>query len=242
MKTLSKMLPIVGLLINVAYAAPIQAVGSPEVSLEDQLQTLNLPSNQAPAAVSTEKLYSVQSRYNPLKGRFELAVGAAQDFTNSSFLISKQVGGSLRYHFNDRFSLGFVGAQVFNKFTDTAQQLIQAEGILPDVAYAKYRANLELAMNTFYGKFRVSTNSVLYLDQYIALGAGVAGLNRGNANMVTVDVGFAFWLGRQMVIRLGMKDHIYREVRQLSSATTQHWLGHVAIGWMPGGSSGMVLQ
>ncbi|NDD91408.1 outer membrane beta-barrel domain-containing protein [bacterium] len=227
---------ILMLMLLSSSASLAQAASSSGQSLEDQLQTLNLPANQAPVAVSTEKLYSVQSRFNPLKGRFELGIGAAQDFTNSSFLSSRQMGGSLRYHLNDRFSLGFVGAQVFNSLTETTKQLMDSEGFLPDVAYAKYRANLELAINTFYGKFRISNNTVLYLDQYIALGAGVVGLNRGNATMGTVDLGFAFWLGRQTVVRLGMKDHIYREARQLSTAMTQHWLGHVAIGWMPGGS------
>ncbi len=205
-------------------------------SLEDQLKLLELPANRAPVAVSTEKLYSVQSRYNPLKGRFEVSLGVARDFTNASSLSSQQLGGSLRYHLNDRWHVGVAGGQVFNEFTETARLLMEREGVVPDVAYAKYRANLEVGANTFYGKFRLSSDTVLYLDQYVSLGAGVVGLNRGPAAMATVDAGFAFWIGRGGVIRIGMKDHIYREKRELSSAMTHHWLGHVQIGWMPGGA------
>jgi len=211
-------------------------------SLEDQLKTLNLPENQAPAAISTEKLYSIQSRYNPLGGRFEMAMSVAQDFTNSSFLSSQQVGAGLRYHLNDRWSVGFTGAQVFNSLTETAKRLMEREGILPDVAYAKYRANAELAMNTFYGKFRLSADRVLYLDQYLALGAGVVGLNRGDTSMYTLDAGFAFWIGDHGVVRMGFKDHFYRENRQLSSVMTHHWLGHLEFGWMLGGSTRGVVQ
>jgi len=204
--------------------------------LEDQLQVLNLPANQAPAAVSTEKLYSVQSRFNPLKNRFEVSASAAQDFTNSSFLSSQQMGAALRYHFNDRWSLGVSGGQVFNAFTETATLLVQREGIVPDLSYAKYRTDLSVAYNTFYGKFRLNLDHVLYLDQYVALGGGVVGLDRGNTGMATLDIGFAFWLGNSGVLRIGFKDHFYRETRQLSSVMTNHWLGHVDIGWMLGGS------
>jgi outer membrane beta-barrel protein len=211
-------------------------------SLEDQLQMLNLPENQGPAMISTEKLYSIQSRFSPLKGRFELGVGVAQDLTNSAFLSSQQVGGTIRYHMSDRWSIGLAGGQVFNSMTETARLLMQRDGILPDAAYAKYRANLEVGANTFYGKFRLGTDTVLYLDQYVALGGGVVGLNRGPAAMVTLDAGFAFWIGKSGVVRLGMKDHFYCETRELSSSMTHHWLGHIELGWMPGASSSQVVQ
>lgn len=212
---------------SLAWAAP--------QSLEDQLQSLNLPTNQAPAGISTEKLYSVQSRFNPLSKRLEFSMSAGQDFTNSSFLNSQQVGGGIRYHFNDRWSLGVHAASVFNALTMTAQQLISQDGIVPDVAYAKNRMDATLAFNTVYGKFRVSTDQVFYLDQYIALGAGIVNLDRGASTMGVIDLGFAFWLGRSGVIRLGMKNHLYREQRELSTAMTQHWVGHVDLGWMTGG-------
>jgi outer membrane beta-barrel protein len=152
------------------------------------------------------------------------------------------MGGSIRFHFNDRFSLGLSGAQVYNSLTETARLLMNQEGILPDVAYAKFRSDLSVAMNTFYGKFRLSSDRVLYLDQYIALGGGVVGLNTGTTGMATFDGGLAFWVGQHGVIRLGLKDHFYREVRQLSSSMTNHWLGHVDLGWMLGGSSVGVVQ
>ncbi len=228
------------LLVSTGSLASEVPVAAPQPSLEDQLQMLNLPENQAPAMISTEKLYSVQSRYSPLEGRFELGVGMAQDLTNSAFLSSQQVGGTIRYHLSDRWSVGLAGSQVFNSMTETARLLMQRDGIVPDAAYAKYRANLEIGANTFYGKFRLGTDTVLYLDQYVALGGGVVGLNRGPTAMATFDAGFAFWIGKSGVVRLGMKDHFYRETRELSSSMTHHWLGHVELGWMPGGSHRVV--
>jgi outer membrane beta-barrel protein len=206
-------------------------------SLEDQVQWLNLPENRSPVSISTEKLYSVQSRFNPLQGRVELGLGVSRDFTNSGFLDSQQIQAGLRYHFNDRWSLGVFGGQVFNSLTETAQLLLSREGIVPDLAYARYRAGGEVALNTFYGKFRLTNDQVLYFDQYVAVGGGVVGLPSGAAPMATLDLGFAFWLGRSGLVRLGFKDHIYREERRLSSSITQHWLGHLEFGWMLGEGS-----
>jgi outer membrane beta-barrel protein len=221
-----------------SIAAPALALGAPikqGASLEDQLQSLNLPANQAPAGISTEKLYSVQSRYSPLSRRLEFSIGAGQDFTNNAFLNSQQMGGGLRYHFNDRLSLGVNASAVFNSLTLTAQQMIAQDGMVPDAAYARNRWDASLAFNTLYGKFRLSMDQVFYLDQYIALGGGQVSLDRGTTAMGVVDLGFAFWLGRSGVIRMGMKNHIYQEQRQLASVLTQHWVGHVDIGWMTGG-------
>jgi outer membrane beta-barrel protein len=223
---------VVAVVLSGLAASPVLAAAP---SLEDQLQSLNLPTNQAPAGISTEKLYSVQSRFNPLAKRLEFSMSAGQDFTNSSFLNSQQLGGGLRYHFNDRWSLGVSAATVFNALTMTAQQLITQDGIVPDLAYAKSRMDASVAFNTVYGKFRVSTDQVFYLDQYIALGAGVVNLDRGSTNMGVLDLGFAFWMGRSGVVRLGIKNHLYREQRELSAAMTQHWVGHIDLGWMTGG-------
>jgi len=162
-------------------------------------------------------------------------MGMGQDLTNSAFLNSQQVGGTIRFHFNDRWSMGVSGATVFNAFTQTANQMLAQDALVPDVAYARTRMDASVAFNTLYGKFRLTENKVFYLDQYLALGAGIAQLDRGSATMGTLDAGFAFWMGRSGVLRIGMKDHVYREQRQLAAVMTQHWVGHVDLGWMLGG-------
>ncbi len=219
-----------------AGTAPVVKSDSKGPSLEDQLQMLNLPANQAPAGISAEKLYSVQSRFNPLSKKVEFSLNSGQDFTNSSFLNSQQIGAGIRYHFNDRWSLGVSAATVFNALTVTAQQMISQNGIVPDVAYAKSKVDASVAFNTVYGKFRVSMDQVFYLDQYIALGVGQVAMDRNSAMMGTLDLGFAFWFGRSGVVRLGVKDYIYKETRLLSTAMTQHWVGHVDLGYMLGGA------
>src|SRR4051812_48724626 len=66
---------------------PTTAEAAPAApSLESQLSELQGPANQAPAGVTKEKLYVVQSRYNPLKGRFGMSLGFARNFTGSSYL------------------------------------------------------------------------------------------------------------------------------------------------------------
>jgi len=224
---------VLGLILGVVPGVVLAASTGP--SLEEQMAGLNLPANQAPAGVSSEKLYSVQSRFSPLSHRIEMSVGSGQDFTSSSFVSSQQLSAAVRYHFNDRWSLGVSGEKIFNSLTQTANQMISQDGIIPDLAYATSRADVSVAFNTLYGKFRLTMDRVFYLDQYVSLGAGMASLDRGTSTMGTLDLGFAFWMGQSGVLRVGVKDHVYQEKRALASAMTQHWVGHVDLGWMLGG-------
>lgn len=209
-------------------AATPEAV--PEATLEDQLQSLNVPANQAPSAISSEKLYSVQTRFNPLSSRFEVNVGGSRNFTPNSFLNSSQVEAAIRYHFDDRWSLGLEGSYVFNSLTDAGERLLNAENIFPDVAYSKYRVNLMTSFNAFVGKFRLTMDQVFYFDQYFALGPGLVSLNTGNQLALVGDIGFVFWMGKNISLRLGLQDFFFHENRVLSSGYVHHLLGHMDLG------------
>src|SRR5260221_172877 len=87
-------------------AAPMGAgadVGSSTMdSLDSQLKSLNLPSNELPAQVSAEKLYAVQSRFVPVDGRSELTMGGGNNFTPDSFINSGQFNLGYQYHLNEK--------------------------------------------------------------------------------------------------------------------------------------------
>lgn len=204
-------------------------------SLEDQLRILELPENQAPANVTAERLYAVQTRYSPLTRRGEVGLGVARNLTVDSFLSSSELSGKYRFHFNDRWSLGLSGAYTFNSLSGAGQRLLELNQLLPDVSYVKGRADLTLGCNVFYGKFRLSLDQVFYFDQYVEIGAGRVWLDRGESTAAVAGAGFAFWAGRSASVRFGLKNYLFQEQRRLSSGLTDHLLAHLDIGMMLGG-------
>jgi outer membrane beta-barrel protein len=205
-----------------------------EESLDSQLEALSLPENQSPVPVSQEKLYSVQSRYATLKSRHELSVGFAKNMTPPSYLSSQQIDATYRFHLSDRFSLGVGGSYVFNTLTDAGEHLRDIEGIVPDAAYVKYRANFLATYNLFYGKFRVSMDRVFYFDQYLSLGPGYVVTDLSHSAAAVGDIGLALWLGRTGSIRIGLKDYYFHEVRHLSASNVQDIVFHVDLGILLG--------
>ncbi len=212
-----------------------QPPATEDPSLEDQLQSLHLPANEAPSSVAQEKLYSVQSRYSTLRKKSELTIGAARNFTADSFVVSNQINAGYRFHFTDRWSLGLGGSYVVNSYSTAGERLLELQGLLPDATYVKYRGDLMLGFNAFYGKFRVSMDRVFYFDQYWMAGPAVIEMDTGRSWGAALDVGFAFWLGRRGSIRLGVKDYIYTQKRALSSTLGHDLTGHVELGLLLGG-------
>ncbi len=215
-----------------AFAEPV----ANDSSLESQLDDLQAPANRPPEGVTKEKLYVVQSRFNPLKGRFGVSLGAARNFTGSSYLNMSQLNADFRYHLSDRWSLNLGGAYGFNSFTSDANRLMNSEGILPDTAYVKSRAHLLAAYNVFYGKFRVSMEETFYFDQYVAIGPGLVTTQFGGAPSGDLDVGFVFWAGRHFDVRIGLENEFFEENRLKSSSFERHSLGHLDIGYTFGGA------
>jgi outer membrane beta-barrel protein len=204
-------------------------------SLESQLQGLNLPTNEAPAQVSVEKLYSVQNRYVPVDTRSEISLGLGKNFAADSFITSGQVDLSYRFHLNDKWHFTAGGSYAFNSLSDAGQRLLDMQQLLPDVAYVKYRLNLLAGYNLFYGKFRVSMDQVFYFDQYIAAGPGLVGMDTGTAPAAVGDIGFVFWMGRKFNAQVGFKDYYYTQKRTLTTSKVNDMVGHIDFGILLGG-------
>lgn len=188
-------------------------------TIEEQLESLALPSNETPANVSTEKLYSVQTRYNPLRGKHELGIIGGYNMTNADFVDSKSVGANYRYHFNDKHSFGLTYIQFENQLDQTGQDLLERESLLPDVDYVSSIAEANYGYNLFYGKFRLGMDKVFYFDQYWNFGAAAVDKNSGIAPAANIEAGLAFWMGRRGSIRLGFKNYFFQE----ENLTGERW-------------------
>lgn len=199
-------------------------------TLESQLGELALPSNRAPAAVSTERMYSVQNRLTPLARRSEFTLGGAKNFTPDDFLVSSEVRLGYNFHLSDRWSVGLSGSYVFNALSSAGERLLAYENLLPDSAFVRHRADALVTYNLFYGKFRLTMDEVFYFDQYLSLGAGYVDLNTGSSIAAVGDIGLALWLGRGTSVRLGVKDYFYRERLALSTPMVHNVLAHLDVG------------
>ncbi len=233
---MKKSIQIAPLFIALLTAWTVSAnEGVPQEGLDAQLEALRMPANQAPLGVNQDKLFSIQDRYTPLKNRHEFSLSGANNFTPDSLIVSRQMALTYRYHLTHRWGLALQGAKSFNALSDAGSSLLKRESLLPKVDYLKASADLSAEYHVFYGKFRLSSDQVLYFDQYFALGGGVASLESGTHLAGVADVGLAFWLGQTMTFRFGFRNHLYSEVRASGSALSYNLLGHIDIGVLLGG-------
>jgi len=222
------------LLVTFLFAGTSSVFAAPAANLNDQMNDLKLPENLAPQGVTKEKLYAAQSRYEELSHRFELDVGGSKNFTGDSFLSMSQLDMSLRYFINDRMYVSASGSYGFNSFTDSAQQLINVQGIVPDAAIVKWRTDALFGYNLFYGKFRVSMDQVFYFDQYVAIGPGLITTQFDTSPSAVADIGFALWFGNNFSARFGAKNDVFSEKKLTDTAVVDHLLGYLSIGYVFG--------
>ena len=203
-----------------------------ETSLESQLEGLSLPENQAPVGVSSEQMYSVQTRYTPLKNRIELSLGAGYNFNPGGFVSSRQFDAMARFYLSDRWFTGLGASYVSSSLNSAGESLIENEKLPPDLAYVKERYEFVGGVNVFYGKFRLSWDNVFYFDQYLSLGPALMNLDTGPAYGMVGDLGLALWLDRSFSLRLGVKDYFFNEKRRLGEGFVHHVLGHIEMGYI----------
>lgn len=210
-----------------------------EVPLEEQMKLLDSPVNQLPAGVTvdSEKYYSVQSRYVPLRNRSEIDLNASQLLNGNGFLNTSQFGAAYRFHFNDNWNLSAHAAWMNNARSAAGDRLFSQEDILPDAAYLKNRYDLLLTRNLFYGKFRLTMDQVFYFDQFISLGGGYVNLDRNSSPEAVADIGFGFWMGRTGALRVGMKNYVYREQRRITASIVHDMNAYLELGLLLGKGS-----
>lgn len=206
------------------FLAPIAGAAA----LEDGLRSLEL-GETAPVAISQEKLYSVQSRPLPLTRQSELSIGGGTNVTGDSFLNTRSLDFGYRFHFSDRWAVVLAHTLMQNKLSPAATRLRDANGMLPDVPFAKTATDLSVEMNLFYGKFRLNSARVYYFDQYVALGVGAVALDRDSATSIVGDVGLAAWLGRWSA-RVGLKDYFYSARYSTGPVAAHNLFPHVGVG------------
>ena len=218
-------------LLILSILLPLQVFAA--TNLETELEKLDMAKGQAPQSISDEKLYSVQDRALPLKGRTEVTIGAGHQLTGDGFLETNQVSIGAQYHINEKWSVAGSYSNLYNKFTNAADEINQKQRMLPNVVYTTERTELRGEYNLFYGKFRVSREQVYYFDQYVGLGM-TQNTTENNVETQKVDgyvadAGLALWVPPYGAARLGFKNYTQPEKKQnktVSSNATQFYLAY----------------
>jgi len=205
-------------------------------SLDAELDALAVPMDKAMISTANDKLYSIQPRLYPLKHRHELGFIGGKNLNQDGHLDSTQWGGLYRYHINDKWGIGLNHFRMNNELSAAGKKLVNDKGVLPDRDYVVSQTDLVAEYNLFYGKMRFDLDQVVYFDQFWNIGAGQVELGNGNATALVVDAGFAFWIGKMMSARMGLKNDFYKEENLNGSTNVHNMVGYLSLGVLLGGA------
>ncbi|MEE2670243.1 MAG: outer membrane beta-barrel domain-containing protein [Bdellovibrionota bacterium] len=208
-----------------------------EQDLSQKLESLNIPSDKVTPLLSEEDLYAVNERYSSLNKRFELTLFGAHDFAADPHLDTKQSGLTARFHYNSRWSAGLRYTEYFNQLTPSGKALFEEKQLLPDSDFALKSSEGFINFNTVYGKVRLTKDTIVYFDQYIALGYGNISLSRGEVQMYTAHLGLSFWVGKNMSARFGVKNEFYAQKKVNGDDNVHNAMGYLEIGYLFGQGS-----
>ena len=227
---MKRLLPVLLVLSLSAFAAEDEA----KSELSQKLDSLNIPSDKVTPVLSQDKLYAVNTRYSSLNKRHEITISGANNFTSDSHLTTRNSGATYRFHINSKWSIGMRYSHYFNELSGAGEKLFESKELLPDSDYALKSTEGFVNFNTVYGKLRLTRDTIVYFDQYIALGYGDIALSRGETKMATVDLGFAFWLGKHASSRIGLRNEFYEQEKINGPENVQNALGYVEFGYLFG--------
>lgn len=209
----------------------IWAIAASPPDLQSELNALNVDQN-IPVNSGSEKLYVIQTRAIELSKRLEILAGGGENLTGDGFLSTRSLMLEAQYHVNDRWSFAAAYTNLSNSFNASALNLMNTQGVVPDVDYTLSRIELTAVYNLFYGKIRFSKDSTSYFDQYVGLGVANNQQSSSQSLGPVLEAGFAHWIGESGVLRWGLKDYYVNEQSQLSSGYKSNLFGVLEVGYI----------
>ncbi len=206
-------------------------------SMEAKLDALNIPSDKISPVISRDRLFVLNNRYSSLTNRHETTFFGSNNFNTESHMESRQAGLTYRYHINPKWSLGLRHTEYYNQLTAAGEKLLSEKQIAPDSDFAKSSNEIFANYNLLYGKMRMTQKTVVYFDQYIALGAGKIDLDNGSQNMGIADIGVALWIGGNMSARFGLKNEFYKQETRNGTKDIHNANGYLELGYLFGEGS-----
>jgi outer membrane beta-barrel protein len=207
-------------------------------SMTKNLEALNIPDDQISPTISRDRIFVLNTRYSSLTNRHEATIFGGNNFTAPSHMDQRDAGLTYRYHINPKWSIGLRHTEYYNDLNNSGKTLLTQNSLVPETDYAKSSNEIFGSYNLFYGKMRMTQKTVVYFDQYIALGAGKIDLASGSTNMGLLDLGVAFWIGNHMSARFGLKNEFYKQTLLEGNQKNVHNAnGYVEFGYLFGEGS-----
>lgn len=206
-----------------------------QTDLTKKLDDLRIPDDKVSPMVTEDNLYIVNKRYSSLVNRHEVSLAGANNFSSVSHIDNTALTAAYRYHINSTFSLGIKYSDYYNELTPAGEKLYKEEKILPDTDFAYKSTSAFLGVNTFYGKMRLTDETIIYFDQYVNLGYGDIELSRnGVQKMINVDLGFVFWGGKHISTRIGLNNEFYSQRKVDGLSNVHNMMGYFEVGYLFG--------
>jgi outer membrane beta-barrel protein len=211
----------------------LSAIAAPS-KLESELEALAVPVDKALVSTTKDKLYSIQERLSPLSNRHEFGLIGGRNLNQDGSIVSTQLGGLYRYHINGKWALGLNHFRMNNELSATGKKLVSEQNVVPDRDFIVSQTDLVGEYNLFYGKMRFDLDQVVYFDQFWNVGVGQVELGNSNATALVIDAGFAFWMGKMMSARIGLKNDFFKEQNLNGETNVHNMVGYLSLGILLG--------
>jgi outer membrane beta-barrel protein len=123
-----------------------------------------------------------------------------------------QVGGALRFHINEEWSLGGNYGHYFSDVTSAFESVQEDFELFPEKSLVKWYAGGEVAWTPLYGKAIVFGSWIMHWNAYITVGGGVTKTASSGVRPTGVfGLGGRVFLTDWLTFNLEVRDHIYSE-------------------------------
>jgi outer membrane immunogenic protein len=220
-----------------------QSVQNKTINMDQQLE--NLGSNQdiidkARALQPNNSMKIVQKRAVDRDTRFELGVNYGYVAGGDTYITTQNLGASIDFHINPRWSLGVRYIDSRNALTpegkrvyDAAlaqQQADQTPGVVPAVDFPLQTYLALINFYPIYGKVAWFESGVSQFDLYLLAGGGQVKLESGSSTVYTGGVGMGVWWTNRFSSRIearyqNYKDRVYTGERSIDSIIMQIGFG-----------------
>lgn len=151
---------------------------------------------------------SVRDRLVQKTNRHEL-VARGGHYVSDMFDATWVAGGAYSYHLTEDFAVEASGA--WTRITSTGGPELERTY---DVLGGRDRRALLFATNLVFSPLHAklqSGASIVHFDVSVTLGAGVVDSALSSGVAGNAGIGFAFFLGRAVTLRLDVRDYVYRQ-------------------------------
>ncbi|MBX2988665.1 MAG: outer membrane beta-barrel domain-containing protein [Bdellovibrionaceae bacterium] len=181
----------------------------------------------------------VQRRAVERNMRFEFGVSYGGIMGGDPYVRTQNLGASVDFHLNPRWSIGAryfdhrngltpEGQRVFDEAREA--QRINAYSSNPDIDYPLSSAMAVLNWYPVYGKTSFLENSVTQFDMYLLAGGGQMQLSSGSSALYTAGVGVGIWASQHFTIRGEVRYQNYKDYLPTNGATRNIHAGVASVG------------